>query len=131
MFPTIRQDINNIEKVQRRATNMIKEIRCHSYSQRLKDPKLSSIEQLRLREQLIKVFKYLNGFTTANERTGISDNTQNGRTRNHGAKFIVKHFNASVAQHIYQIKITTNRNALTYELVSSGTVNLFMNGHEK
>ena len=39
---------------------MITEIRNHSYQQRLKDLKLISLVQRRLRRQLIEVFKYLN-----------------------------------------------------------------------
>ena len=49
------------------------------------------------------------------------------RTRNNGAKLIVKHFNTSVAQHFYSIKITTTWNALPSEVVSSRTVNSFKN----
>ena len=50
------------------------------------------------------------------------------RTRNNGAKLIVKHFNTSVAQHFYPIKITT-WNALQNEVVSRRTVNSFKHGH--
>ena len=57
------------------------------------------------------MFKYLNRFTTATAR-GLFDYDLNDRTRNNGAKVIVKHFNTSVAQHFYPIKITTTWNAL-------------------
>ena len=53
------------------------------------------------------------------------------RTRNNVAKLIVKHFNTSVAQHFYPIKITTTWNALPSEVVSSRTVNSFKNSLEK
>ena len=55
----------------------------------------------------------------------------NDRTRNNGAKLIVKHFNTSVAQHFYRIKITTNWNALPSAVVSSRTVNSFKNSLDK
>ena len=41
---------------------MIQEIRNHSYQQWLEDLELISLVQMRLRGQLIKVFKYLNRF---------------------------------------------------------------------
>ena len=63
--PHLRRDVDKIEKVQRRATKMIPEIRNLSYNQRIKDRDLISLVQRRLRGQLIEVFKYLNGFTTA------------------------------------------------------------------
>ena len=75
---------------------------------------------------LIEVFKYLNGFTTATAR-GLFEYDLNDRTRNILAKLIVKHFNISVAQHFYPIKITTNRNVQPNEVVASRTVNSFKN----
>ena len=123
--PNLRRDIDKIEKKQRRATKMILEIRNHSYHQRIQDLDLISLVQRRLRGQLIEVFKYLNEYTAASAR-GLFDYDLNDRTRNNGAKLIVKHFNTSVAQHFYPVKITT-WNALPSEVVSSRTVNSFKN----
>ena len=105
---------------------MIPEIRNHSYHQRIQDLDLISLVQRRLRGQLIEVFKYLNEFTTASARV-LFDYDLNYRTRNNGAKLIVKHFNTSVAQHFYPIKITTTWNDLPSEVVSRRTVNSFKN----
>ena len=66
--PHLQRDIIKIKKVQRKSSKMIPEIRNHSYSQRLKDLNLISLEQRRLRGQLIKVFKYLWGF---NNKTAL------------------------------------------------------------
>ena len=44
---------------------MIPEIRNHSYHQRIQDLCLISLGQRRLQGQLIELFKYLYGFTTA------------------------------------------------------------------
>ena len=119
--PHLRRDIDKMEKIQRRATKMIPEIRNHSYHQRIQDFDLS-----RLRGQLIEVFKHMNRFTTASAR-GLFDFGLNDRTRNNGAKLIVKHFITSVAQHFYPIKITITWNALQSEVVSSRTVNSYKN----
>ena len=118
----ITADVDKMETIQRRATKMIPEIRNHSYHQRIQDLDLISLIQKRLRGQLMEVFKYLNRFTTASAR-GVFDYDLNDRTRNNGAKLIVKHFNTSVAQHFYPMKITTTWNALPTEVVSSRTVN--------
>ena len=53
--PNLRRDIDKIEKIQRRATKMIPEIRNHSYHHRIQDLDLISLVQRRLRGQLIKV----------------------------------------------------------------------------
>ena len=124
LVPHLRRDIDKMEKIQRRATKMIPEIRKHSYHQRIPDLDFISLVQRRLRGQLIEVFKYLNRLTTASARW-LFDYDLNDGTRNNGAKFIVKHFNTSVAQHLYPIKITTTWNALPNEVVTSRTVNSF------
>ena len=102
--------------------------RSHPHSPLLAE--LISLEQMRLRGQLIEVFKYLNEFTTASARR-LFDCDLNDRTRNNGAKLIVKHFNTSVVQPFYPIKITSNWNALPSEVVSSRTENSFKNSLDK
>ena len=112
--------------IQRRATKMIAEIRNHFYHQRIQDLDLISLVQRRLLGQLIEVFKYLNRFATSSAR-GLFDYDLNDRTRHNGAKLIVKHFNTSVTQHFYPIKITSTWNALPNEVLTSRTVNSFKN----
>ena len=60
--PYLRRDIDKIEKIQRRATKMIPEIRKDSYHQRIQDFDLIGLVQRRLRGQLIEVFKCLRVF---------------------------------------------------------------------
>ena len=46
--PHLRRDIDKMEKIQRRATKMIPQIRNHSYHQRIQDLDLTSLVQRRL-----------------------------------------------------------------------------------
>ena len=115
-FPHLRRDIDKMEKIQKRATKMIPEIRSHSYHQRIQELDLISRVQRRLRGQLTEEFKYLNRFTPASAR-GLFDYDPNDRTRNNGAIIIVKHFNTSVAEHFYPIKIRTSWNAQPNEVL--------------
>ena len=128
--PLLRPDIDKIEKMQRRATKRIPEIRNHTYHRRIQYFDLISFVQMRLRGQLIEVFKYLNEFAIASAR-GFFDYDLYDRTRNNGAKLIVKYFNTSFAQHFYPMKITSTSNALPSEVVSSRTVNSFKNSLDK
>ena len=75
---------------------MIPEIRNHSYHHRIHYLNLISLVQRRLRGQLIEVFQYLNECTSASARW-LFDYDLNDRTRNNGAKLIVKHFDTLVA----------------------------------
>ena len=79
--PHLRRDIGKIGRVQRKATKVIPKIRNHSYQQRLKDLKLISLVQRRLRLQLIEVFKYLNRYNIVSP-IGLFDYDFNDRTRN-------------------------------------------------
>ena len=111
---------------------LIKELRNHSYiyTQRLRDLKFINLVQRRLRDQLLEVFKYLTDeFTRAFPR-GLFDYDLNDKTKNNGAKLIVKRFNASVTQYFYPINITTC-NALPNEVVSNRTVKSFKNCLDK
>ena len=68
----------------------------------------------------------INLYRTAIAR-GLFDYDLNGRSRNKTAKLIVKHFNTSIAQHYYQIKMTKTWIPPPYDAVSSGTVDSFKN----
>ena len=70
--PHLRRNIDKMEKTPSEATEMIPEVRNHSYHQRIQYLDLISLAQRRLRGQLIEVFKYLNRFTTACAR-GLFD----------------------------------------------------------
>ena len=119
--PHLRRYINKMERVQIKATQMIREIRNHSYQQRLKNLELISLIQRRLRGQLIEVFKYLNILKNVSPICLFF----NDWTLNNGNKLLVERFNSSVAQHFLSINITTTWNALHYYVVNSRTVNTF------
>ena len=81
--PHFRSDINNVERVQRKYTKIIPEIRNYSYQQRFKDLELITLVQRRLQGQLIEAFIYLNRFNNVSP-IGLFDNDFNDRTRNNG-----------------------------------------------
>jgi len=60
--PYYSTDISELEKIQRRATKLIPELRHLEYEERLKMLNLTSLEVRRLRGDLIQVFKILKGF---------------------------------------------------------------------
>jgi len=60
--PYLRKDIDLLERVQRRATKMIHGFHNLSYAERLDLCNIPSLEQRRVRGDLIQVFKMLKGF---------------------------------------------------------------------
>ena len=60
--PYRKKYIDTLERVQRRATNIIPELRDLSYEERLKECGLTTLETRRLRGDQIEVFEILNGY---------------------------------------------------------------------
>ena len=55
--PTLKIDINNIEKVQRRATRLVPELAGQTYEERLQHLQIPTLQYRRLRSDLILIFK--------------------------------------------------------------------------
>ena len=60
--PYRKKDIDTLERIQRRATKIIPELRYLNYEERLKECGLTTLETMRLRGDKIEVFKMLNGY---------------------------------------------------------------------
>ena len=60
--PYCKKDIDTLERIQRRATKTIPELRDLSYEERLKECGLTTLETRWLRGDQIEVFKILNGY---------------------------------------------------------------------
>ena len=80
--PYRKKDIDTLERIQRRATKMIPELRDLSYEERLKECGLTTLETRRLRGDQIEVFKILNGYENI-DRNMFFSLKKDSRTRGH------------------------------------------------
>ena len=71
-----------LQRVERRATNILQKLRNISYEMRLKECGLTTLETRRLRDQ-IEVFKILNGYENIDRNIFFSVKEER-RTRGHG-----------------------------------------------
>ncbi|KAF2358872.1 hypothetical protein FHG87_010375 [Trinorchestia longiramus] len=79
----LRRDINKGEKIERKVTKVIPAFHNLSYERRLQQLELITLEQRRLRGQLIATYKYLNGYNDVSLE-GLVGRDDNVRTRNNG-----------------------------------------------
>ena len=121
--PSQRGDIDRLERVQRRATKLIPSIRNRSYEDRLRELNLFTLEQRRLRGQLIEVFKILRGFDNVDYRNMFE--LSEGRTRNHGYKLVLKRYNRDLCGNYFTYSICNTWNSLPADVVNSDSVEQF------
>ncbi|KAF2359885.1 hypothetical protein FHG87_009357 [Trinorchestia longiramus] len=109
---------------------MIPELHNLSYKRRLQRLELISLEQRRLRGQLIETYKHLNGLSNVTLE-GLFRKDKNVRTRNNSQKLLLRNFQTSQAMNFFPVKIATTWNQLPENIVSAGTMTTFKNHQDK
>ena len=80
--PYLRRDIALLEKVQRRATKLVKQFKGLDYNTRLENLNLTALEDRRPRGDLIQYYKEYSGTNIINWHIAPTINTNNRTTRN-------------------------------------------------
>ena len=88
--PMYRKDCELLERVQRRATRLVPNLKELSYEDRLRALNLPSLYYRRARGDLIEIYKHISGTYTVTNRYIILEPTQHGRTTRGHNKRIVK-----------------------------------------
>ena len=125
--PYLAKDITILEKVQRRATRMISDIRHLPYELRLKKLGLISLEQRRLRGDLIETFKILHGYEEI-ESSKFFNESVYSRTRGHSFKLFTPHAKLDIRKKFFSIRVINHWNKLSEEAVNAKSINQFK-GH--
>ena len=128
--PYLRKDIDNIERVQHRATKLIGECAGLSYKDRLDRVGLITLEKRRLRGDLIQVFKLIKGIDKIdyNKFFQLVDNT---RTRGHRFKIVKVRCRLDIRNKFFSQRVVNCWNMLSSDVVEAETVNSFKNRLDK
>ena len=97
--PYLRKAIDMLERIQRRATKLIPELRDLRYEERLKECELTTLETRRLRGDQIEVFKILNGYE--NIDSNIFFSKKPNKTRGHNVTLVKKQSRLDVRKYSF------------------------------
>ena len=124
--PYRKKDIDTLERIQRRATKMIPELRDLSYEERLKECGLTTLETRRLRGDQIEVFKILNGYENI-DRNMFFSLKKDSRTRGHEEKLVKDQCRLDIRKHSFSQRTINEWNKLSTDCVTASSVNMFKN----
>ena len=124
--PYMMQDLDALEKAQRRATRLIIGFKGLPYEERLRRLNLTSLSERFKRSDLIETYKVLTKKLNINSAHFLEGN-ERGRTRGHRFKLSVRR-----AKHQIRAKVFSNRvvgiwNQLPDAVVSAASTNQFKN----
>lgn len=128
--PYLKKNIDNLEKVQHRATKMIEECKHLKYEERLIQTGLTTLEERRTRGDLIEVFKMIKGLNKTDYRNFFTI-IQNSKTRGHRFKLQKNRSRLDIRKYFFSQRVVNVWNALPEIVLESETVNSFKNKYDK
>ena len=109
--PHLKRLSEEIERVQRRATKILPDLRKCPYEERMKLLKLPSLKYRRFRADMIQAFKIINQIDNLNPNNFYSFNTNN--TRNNDTKLTIKYCSTNAKKFSFSYRTAKHWNKLT------------------
>ncbi|GAB0185711.1 hypothetical protein GRJ2_001036400 [Grus japonensis] len=122
--PQHKNDMQLLERVQRRAIKMIRELEHLSSEDRLRELGLVSLEKRRLQGDLIAAFQYLKGPTAKLERDCLQGHGVIGQ-RGNGFKLKEGRFRLDVRKKFFPVRVVRHWNRLLREAVDAPSMEVF------
>ena len=124
--PRFKEDQKDIEKVQRRATKLVKSVSHLEYGDRLRELKLPSLQHRRRRGDMIQVYKIVTGIDRIDPNS-IFEFRKKSKTRGHKKKLFKRRSRLNVRKGSFSQRTVNDWNSLPQAVIESESLDQFKN----